>query len=100
MAEIKRAGPSRKQVGLILDTAPLSSPNTKFWPWVRDDKCIGKRPSDVYAPRVEENSALAMVNLESDKVSSNVEVEMTDDTCRATMVAMPFYDPKKSIAKS
>jgi len=27
-------------------------------------------------------------------------VEMTDDTCSATMVAMPFYDPKKSIAKS
>jgi len=25
---------------------------------------------------------------------------MTDGTCSATMAAMPFYDPKKSIAKS
>ena len=100
MAEIKRAGPSRKQVGLILDTAPLSSPNTKFWPVIKDDKFIGKVTSAVYSPRLEKNIAMALVNLESYKLSSNVEVEMTDDTCRATLVALPFYDPKKSIAKS
>ena len=100
LVDIKRKGPRRKQVGLILDTAPLSGPNTKFWPVIKDGKFIGKVTSAVYSPRLEKNIAMAMVNRESFKLSANVEVQMTDHTCNATMVGMPFYDPKKRITKS
>ncbi len=100
LVDIKRRGPRRKQVGLILDTAPLSSPNTKFWPVIKDGNVIGKVTSAVYSPRLVKNIAMAIVNRESFKLSANVEVQMTDHTCNATMVAMPFYDPKKRITKS
>ena len=100
LAEIKRVGPSRKQVGLILDTSPLASPNTKFWPVIKDGEFIGKVTSAVYSPRLEKNIAMAMVDLKFAELGAIVEVEMADDTCSATMVSMPFYDPKKSIAKN
>ena len=100
LAEIKRVGPSRKQVGLILDTSPLASPNTKFWPVIKGGIIIGKVTSAVYSPRLEKNIAMAMIDRDYFELSSIVEVEMTHDICSATMVAMPFYDPKKSIAKN
>ena len=100
LAEIKRVGPSRKQVGLILDTSPLASPNTKFWPVIKGGIIIGKVTSAVYSPRLEKNIAMAMIDRDYFELSSIVEVEMTHDTCSATMVEMPFYDPKKSIAKN
>ena len=100
LAEIKRVGPSRKQVGLILDTSPLAGPNTKFWPVIKGGIIIGKVTSAVYSPRLEKNIAMAMIDRDYFELSSIVEVKMTHDTCSATMVAMPFYDPKKSIAKN
>ena len=67
---------------------------------IKDGKIIGKVTSAVYSPRLEKNIAMAMIDRDYFELSSIVEVEMTHDTCSATMVAMPFYDPKKSIAKS
>jgi aminomethyltransferase len=99
LRDIQSTGPTRKQVGLVLDTAPLTGPNTKFWPVIKDGKSIGKVTSAVYSPRLEKNIAMAMVDLHFYELGAGVEVEMIDGVCDAIMVAMPFYDPKKNIAK-
>ena len=83
----------------MLDTVPLPGPNTKFWPVIKDGKSIGKVTSAIYSPRLEKNIAMAMVDLQFYELGTGVEVEMIDGVCDAKMVSMPFYDPKKNIAK-
>ena len=51
LRKIKQEGPMRKQVGLVLDCAPLTGPNTTFWAIQQDGATIGKVTSAVYSPR-------------------------------------------------
>ena len=97
---IRAKGPARRQVGLIIDGAPLTAPNTKFWPVSTNDKVIGKVTSAVYSPRLEQNIALAMVERGADQIGAEVTVDAIGGLCQARQVEMPFYDPKKNIAKS
>ena len=68
LKKIKEKGISRKQVGLVIDCAPLSGPNTTFWPIKKDRKQIGKVTSAVYSPRLKKNIALAMVSVEQSEI--------------------------------
>jgi len=97
---IRAKGPARRQVGLIIDGAPLTAPNTKFWPVSMNDKLVGKVTSAVYSPRLEQNIALAMVERGADQIGAEVTVDAIGGLCQARQVEMPFYDPKKNIAKS
>jgi glycine cleavage system aminomethyltransferase T len=97
---IRAKGPARRQVGLIIDGAPLTAPNTKFWPVSMNDKVVGKVTSAVYSPRLEQNIALAMVERGADQIGAEVTVDVIGGLRQAHQVEMPFYDPKKSIAKS
>jgi glycine cleavage system aminomethyltransferase T len=98
LRRIHAQGPSRKQIGLILDTAPLKGPNTTFWTISKDGAPIGKVTSAIYSPRLKQNIALAMVAAEFAHIGSEVEVVTNSGPCRATIVERPFYDPKKKIA--
>ncbi|MGB0584269.1 MAG: glycine cleavage T C-terminal barrel domain-containing protein, partial [Candidatus Puniceispirillaceae bacterium] len=93
-------GVSRKQAGLILHGAPLSAPNTTFWPVIRNDKVVGKVTSAVYSPRLEQNIALAMIDCQDHELGAQFDVKAAQGLCKADLVEMPFYDPKKNIAKS
>ena len=97
---IRAKGPARRQVGLIIDGAPLTAPNTKFWPVSMNDKVVGKVTSAVYSPRLEQNIALAMVERGADQIGAEVTVDAIGVLRQARQVEMPFYDPKKNIAKS
>jgi glycine cleavage system aminomethyltransferase T len=61
LRRIRDEGVTRKQVGLVLDTAPLPGPNTEFWPIMKFASHIGKVTSAVHSPRLDRNIALAMV---------------------------------------
>jgi glycine cleavage system aminomethyltransferase T len=98
LRRIQAQGPSRKQIGLILDTAPLKGPNTTFWAITKDGAPIGKVTSAVYSPRLQQNIALAMVSADCAHIGAQVEVITHQGPCRATIVERPFYDPKKKIA--
>jgi len=98
LRRIRAEGPRRKQVGLIIDGAPLKGPNTTFWPIHNDGTAIGKVTSAVYSPRLEQNIALAMVSAETADIGTEVEVVTASGPARATVVERPFYDPKKSLA--
>ena len=97
---IRAKGPARRHVGLIIDGAPLTAPNTKFWPVSMNDKVVGKVTSAVYSPRLEQNIALAMVERGADQIDAEVTVDAIGGLRQARQVEMPFYDPKKNIAKS
>jgi len=98
LKRIKEEGISRKQVGLIIDGEPLKGPNTTFWGINKDGETIGKVTSAVYSPRLEQNIALAMVDIEHLELGAGVEVISGSGPKAARMVEFPFYDPKKSIA--
>ena len=100
LKKIKENGISRKQVGLIIDCAPLSGPNTTFWPIKKDGKQIGKVTSAVYSPRLKKNIALAMVEINFSNIGTNLEVVTHEGNYNSTVVEKPFYDPKKKIANS
>ncbi|MCH1456584.1 MAG: glycine cleavage system protein T [Planktomarina temperata] len=95
---IKQEGPMRKQVGLVLDCAPLTGPNTTFWAIQQDGAIVGKVTSAVYSPRLKQNIALAMVATDAATMGAEVEVLTNTGAVKATMVERPFYDPKKQIA--
>jgi glycine cleavage system aminomethyltransferase T len=98
LRRIKEAGPRRKQIGLVIDCAPLQGPNTTFWVITQDGAEIGKVTSAVYSPRLEQNIALAMVGAEHAVTGAKVEVVTKSGPTPATIVDFPFYDPKKSLA--
>jgi aminomethyltransferase len=97
---IREKGVSRKQAGLILHGAPLTAPNTTFWPVMKNGNVIGKVTSAVYSPRLEQNIALAMIDSQDHELGAQFDVKAAQGLCKADLVEMPFYDPKKNIAKS
>ncbi len=98
LRRIKDQGPSRKQIGLIIDCDPLKGPNTRFWAITHNGQEIGKVTSAVYSPRLEQNIALAMVSIEHAEIGTTVDVAVNGQPATATIVEFPFYDPKKAIA--
>lgn len=95
---IKEEGVSRKQVGLVIDCAPLKGPNTRFWAVSKDGATVGKVTSAVYSPRLKQNIALAMMSVDSIELGGEVDVATASGPAKATIVEFPFYDPKKSLA--
>jgi aminomethyltransferase len=91
-------GVSRRQVGLIIDAAPMMGPNTSFWPVRRDGATIGKVTSAIYSPRLEQNIALAMFAVDATEPGTQVEVAAPTGVAPATVVERPFFDPKKTLA--
>jgi glycine cleavage system aminomethyltransferase T len=98
LRRIQEQGARRKQVGLIIDCAPLKGPNTTFWTINKAGAAIGKVTSAVYSPRLQQNIALAMVAAEFANIGAEVEVITNTGASRAILVDRPFYDPKKKIA--
>lgn len=100
LRRIKTQGVSRKQVGLVIDGAPLRGPNTTFWPIGRNGAFVGKVTSAIYSPRLQQNIALAMILVDHSALGGEVEVVTSFGPARATIVERPFYDPKKSLASA
>jgi aminomethyltransferase len=100
LQKIKQTGVNRKQLGLVIDGAPLQGPNTTFWPVIKDGVTVGKVTSAIYSPRLKQNIALAMVAVEHTALATKLGVVTGEHTLAATVVETPFYDPKKTLAAS
>ncbi|WP_299198105.1 glycine cleavage T C-terminal barrel domain-containing protein [uncultured Amphritea sp.] len=100
LKRIREEGVSRKQVGLLIDSPALTGPNTRFWTLEKEGEQVGKVTSAVFSPRLEQNIALAMVSAEFADLGTTFEVDMPGGKATATVVEMPFFDPKKAIAAS
>ena len=100
LRKIKEEGIKRKQVGIIIECEPLEGPNTTFWQIFKENKQVGKVTSAVYSPRLKQNIALAMMNIEFSEIGTKLDVKIRDTNFKSTVVEKPFYDPKKKIASS
>ena len=100
LRKIRDAGVTRKQVGLILEGAPLKGPNTTFWAITKDGKTVGKVTSAVYSPRLQKNIALAMVSKDCAETDTVLEVQAGSESMATTVVEIPFFDPKKTITSA
>ena len=98
LSRIRDSGVKRKQVGLLIETAPLTGPNTTFWPVSQNGKIVRKVTSAVYSPRLKQNIALALVSCEYAELGTELEVAMSSKAVQATVVKKPVFDPKKKIA--
>lgn len=100
LREIRDQGVSRKQIGIIIDGEKLNGPNTTFWPLLMDGKVVGKVTSAVYSPRLEQNIALAMVEVSAAEIGTKLSVDASGGQRNAEVVEKPFYDPKKAITSA
>ncbi len=98
LRRIKDEGIRRKLVGLELHGAPLPGGNGECWPLTAAGEPQGKVTSAVHSPRLEKNIALALVNLPHTELGSRLTAESPHGPLEATVVPMPFYDPKKTLA--
>ncbi len=97
LRRIAAQGVKRLRVGLELDGPPLDAGNEDFWPVIGGDGRTGKLTSCIYSPRLEKNIAMAILPIEDAAPGARVTVETPGGTLAATVVALPFYDPKKAI---
>ncbi len=98
LRRIRDEGPRRRQVGLVIDGAPLTGPNTSFWSVLREGENVGKVTSAIHSPRLGQNIALAMVAVEAAGVGTGLDVVTASGTRRATIAERPFHDPRKTLA--
>ena len=100
LIKIKNNGIKRKQVGLYLDNKHMDGPNTRFWDLMHDDIMVGKITSAVYSPRLEQNIALAIININYSNLNQKLIVNDGNSEFNAMVVNKPFYDPNKNLTKS
>ncbi len=99
LERIKAAGVTRTLVGVEIQGDPLDLNETR-WPVRRGDTVVGVVTSAVYSPRLGRNIGYAMVPVGDARPGTTLIVETSRGAAPATVVAMPFVDPKKAIPRS
>tara|TARA_A200000113_G_scaffold27017_1_gene22717 strand:- start:177 stop:1331 length:1155 start_codon:yes stop_codon:yes gene_type:complete len=95
---IKERGVSQQLVGLEIDGAPFVGSNDFFWPVLKEGVKVGTVTSAIYSPRMQKNIALAMLSIDHTASGRVLQVDKLSETRACTVVPIPFYDPKKSLA--
>jgi glycine cleavage system aminomethyltransferase T len=103
LARIKDEGPRRKLAGVEISGDSLGAYNDgsmiDFFPVRRGGEVVGRVTSACHSPRLAKNIGYAMVPVELAELGTELEVEVGGATRQATVVQMPFIDPKKEIPK-
>jgi len=98
LKRIRADGVKRKLVGVEIDGARLEFNMTR-WPVRLGDTHVGHITSAIYSPRFKRNIGYAMVPVAQAASGTALTVETPDGERRAKVVAMPFVDPQKALAK-
>ena len=88
---IKEKGVKQKLIGLEIEGDPFIGSNDFFWPLFINKIKVGTVTSAIYNPRLKKNIALAMVNLELTKNSTELIVDKLGETRKGVVVPIPFY---------
>jgi len=99
LKRIKGDGVKRKLVGVEIQAEPLDL-NETVWPVRNAGGRIGAVTSAVYSPRLKRNIGYAMVPVDDARLGTALWVDAPLGRAKASVVAMPFVDPKKEIPKS
>ena len=95
---IKERGVSQQLVGLEIDGDPFVGSNDFFWPILKEGVKVGTVTSAIYSPRLQKNIALAMISIDLTASGRVLQIDKLSETRACTVVPIPFYDPKKSLA--
>jgi len=99
LRRIKEKGPGRRLIGLEIAGAPLDLNMTR-WPVRVDGRALGHVTSAVHSPRLDKNIGYAFVPAQHAAEGTRFEVATSAGARTATVVPMPFFDPKRIAARS
>jgi glycine cleavage system aminomethyltransferase T len=101
LERIRRAGITRKLVGFTVDGEPAAHEFEGPWAVYAAGALVGRASAFVYSPTLKKNIGLAMIKLEHTTPGKRIEVQRLPSEPRhaATVVTLPFVDPKKEIPK-
>ena len=100
LRRIRDAGVDRRIVGVEIDGEPFPGLNNVKWPVSSDGEAVGKVTSAIHSPRLEKNIGFAWVPTPLATLGTALRVETEWGDRGATVVDMPFVDPKKQIPVS
>jgi glycine cleavage system aminomethyltransferase T len=99
LRRIAAEGVKRKLVGVRIDGPPLPMWLEDFWPVTKDGDEVGRLTSASYSPRLDFNMGYAWVPGELANQGTVLQIESPADRMTATVVPLPFLDPKKDVPK-
>ncbi len=101
LERIRREGIKRRLVGFEVEGEPAQHEFEGPWGVYKDGAAIGRASAFVYSPTLKKNIGLAMIKNEYATPGQRIEVLRVPGEQRhlATVVALPFIDPKKKIPK-
>ena len=100
LTRIAADGVSKKLVGVRIEGPPLPMWLEDFWPVSANGTMVGRLTSASYSPRLDLNMGYAWVPIGLAAEGTQLQIESPTDEMRATVVALPFLDPKKDVPKS
>ena len=99
LERVAAEGPTRKVVGIELESEPLIGYIEDFLPIVDGTDQIGQVSSAFYSPRLKKNIGFALVPIDRASLGTNLNLKTARGDREATVVQMPFIDPEKSTPK-
>jgi len=97
LRRIRDGGVDRRIVGVEIDGDPFPSLNNVKWPVSSGAGEVGRVTSAIYSPRLEKNIGFAWLPADDAALGASVRVATEWGDRGATVVEMPFVDPKKTI---
>ncbi|MEM7031481.1 MAG: dimethylsulfoniopropionate demethylase [Chloroflexota bacterium] len=89
LRRIKAEGIKQKMVGVVID-GPKKPGSANHWPLYHRDQCVGAVTSATHSPRLKQNIALAMVEIEHTETGTQLTVESNLGRETATVASIPF----------
>jgi glycine cleavage system aminomethyltransferase T len=100
LRRIRDGGVERSIVGVEIDGDPFPGLNNVKWTVSAGDEAIGKVTSAIHSPRLGKNIGFAWVPAERSEAGTQLRLATEWGDRGATVVEMPFVDPKKQIPVS
>lgn len=100
LRRIRDGGVQRRIVGVEIDGDPFPALNNVKWSVSSGERVVGKVTSAIHSPRLGANIGFAWVPTELSALGTELGVSSEWGERRATVVDMPFVDPKKQIPVS
>jgi glycine cleavage system aminomethyltransferase T len=97
LERVKAEGVRNKLVGVKIDGDPLAMWLEDFWSVAADGRVVGRLTSASYSPRLGFNMGYVWVPIERAEIGSRITIEAPNGAMTATVMALPFLDPKKEI---